>query len=657
LENIVATATTEPAASEPPPDAARPVWRERRILLPVALAALAGLAVSLVAFLSVRQWEIQRQIYSFDEIADLQRAALQRAINSTLEILHSIRAFYASSREVEREEFRVFVTNALGRHPEIQSLEWLPRVTDAQRDALEQAVRKEGHDGFTITDIGADGRRVGAPRREQYFPSVYLEPFTENRAAFGLDHFAIPARQEAMLVACDTAEPRAIPWERLFRMGRQDPFPYAALVFIPIYPSDKPADTAEHRREHLLGHAVAVIHVSTLVDVALRGMHRRDVNVYLGDEPVFEQEPLMLRYGPATQPLVGAQAAAKLRELRERRLKPTPLPVAGRSWTLWSEPTPGYLAARRAWPEWAVLCGGLITTLLLAAYLASALGRTAHVERLVAERTAALEKTNRDLQREIAERYRAELRLRKATAQLTQSNKELEQFAYVASHDLQEPLRMISSYTQLLARRYRDKLDATANDFIGFAVEGVTRMQQLINDLLAYSRVGRQGRPFQATDTGQVLARVLATLRLALQESQAEITHDDMPTVMADALLLEQLFQNLIGNAIKFRNKQPPRIRIRASQDVKCWLFSVSDNGIGIAPEHKERIFQMFQRLHSREEYPGTGIGLAICKKIVEHHRGRLWVESAPGQGSTFCFTIPSRGDTTTASTPSGPAV
>jgi signal transduction histidine kinase len=245
---------------------------------------------------------------------------------------------------------------------------------------------------------------------------------------------------------------------------------------------------------------------------------------------------------------------------------------------------------------------------------------------------------------DVTERKRAEEKLRLTWADLERSNKELEQFAYIASHDLQEPLRMVSSYTQLLARRYRGRLDADADEFIAFAVDGANRMQSLINDLLAYSRVGTRGRGFEPTDCAAALDQALANLKAAVEESGAVVTHDPLPTVMADGSQMVQLLQNLIGNAVKFHGQNPARVHLSAVQKGNEWVFRVRDDGIGIDPKYAERIFNVFERLHTREEYPGTGIGLAICKKIVERHAGRIWVESQLGKGATFHFTIPTKG-------------
>jgi PAS domain S-box-containing protein len=233
-----------------------------------------------------------------------------------------------------------------------------------------------------------------------------------------------------------------------------------------------------------------------------------------------------------------------------------------------------------------------------------------------------------------------EQRVQERTAELAASNHDLEQFAYVASHDLQEPLRMVASYLQLLERRYQGKLDNDADDFIRFAVDGAKRMQQLINDLLTYSRIGSRGKPFVPVDWNAVFDEALKNLEKAVTEQGAEVTRDDLPTIPGDPTQAVQLLQNLLGNAVKFHGPEPPRVHVAAEPDGPAWKFSVRDNGIGIAPKYADRIFVIFQRLNSRVEYPGTGIGLAVCKRVVERHGGRIWFESRPKGGTTFYFTL-----------------
>lgn len=253
--------------------------------------------------------------------------------------------------------------------------------------------------------------------------------------------------------------------------------------------------------------------------------------------------------------------------------------------------------------------------------------------------------TSRDrLAEEVKRREEVEKQLRETMTELERSNRDLEQFAYVASHDLQQPLRLVTSYVELLARRYKGKLDTDADEFISFALDSANRMQRLIRDLLAYARVEMVGKPLVETSCNEALNTALMNLRPLVEETSAEVTHDPLPTVTGDELQLVQLFQNLVGNAVKFHGPLPPKVHVSAERRNGEWLLSVRDNGIGMDPKHAERIFLVFQRLHTPGEYQGTGIGLAICKKIVEHHGGSIWVESELGEGSTFYFTIPTKG-------------
>ncbi len=265
------------------------------------------------------------------------------------------------------------------------------------------------------------------------------------------------------------------------------------------------------------------------------------------------------------------------------------------------------------------------------------------LERRVQERTADLAKANEALKEENLERLRAEEAIKRYAKELERSNKELQQFAYVASHDLQEPLRMVGSFLQLLERRYGPQLDSDAKEFIYYAVDGAIRMQTLINDLLEYSRVGTRGKPFEEINLNEIIAHVKSNLDVAIKENNAVIKVKRLPKIYGDGTQLTQVFQNLIGNAIKFHADKSPEINISSIRKNGDYEILVQDNGIGIDPQYKEKIFLIFQRLHTREEYPGTGIGLAICKRIVERHGGMIWVESQAGEGATFHFSIPAK--------------
>ena len=243
--------------------------------------------------------------------------------------------------------------------------------------------------------------------------------------------------------------------------------------------------------------------------------------------------------------------------------------------------------------------------------------------------------------RDVTQRKLDQDRLRQTAEQLRQSNLELQQFAYVASHDLQEPLRAIGTFCEMLRRRYQGQLDAEGDRWIEFVVDGAHRMQALVQDLLTYSRLESGAKPFAAVDVGEVFQRAKTNLGSLIDETRAEVTAGELPTVPGDALQLVQLLQNLVGNAIKFHGHEPPRVHVLAERSDEGWHFAVRDNGIGIEPKFHDRIFDLFKRLHTSDRYPGTGIGLSVCRKVVQRHGGRIWVESAPGRGSTFHFTLP----------------
>jgi PAS domain S-box-containing protein len=734
-------------------------WRHR---LPLAFIVLSGLSLSFILFLIVREAEAKRDQADFQRRATIPIAAIEDAIDEHMALLGSIAAFYFSSHQVDRNEFRAFTADALRRLPAVQALVWAPRVPPEARLEHEAAVRAQGHPQYQIMEGSATRHR--AEPRGVYFPALYVQPESRMAPLFGVDLGADVEVTRAMKEALDRGEPVSTALRVSEVGGRQERL---YQVIAPIYQNGAAHDSAPERQRNLGGYIVLFVRPAALINAAL-------VKV-----PAVHTHSLRLQALDVSGSRQAIYVSPNWRDTQAQpdlEVRPT-VNFAGRNWRVVCQPAGG-LVTQQTWQSYAVLISSLVLTFLAGGYLSSMWNRAAKVEKLVEERTAELACINATLTREIAarekisealaqERYLVDalldtipdhiyfkdersrfLRINKAMArlfklenpdqavgksdfdfftaehaqrafddeqqilrtgqavvgreeketwpdgsvtwvsttkealrdrtakivgtfgisrditarkqaeqaladkaeELQRSNTELEQFAYVASHDLQEPLRMVASYTQLLGRRYKGKLDGEADEFISYAVEGATRMQVLINDLLAYSRVGTRGKPFSIADCNEALARALANLKLASEEAEAQVTNDPLPQVEGDATQLMQLFQNLVGNAIKFRSPaRRPEIHITASarraehadRPRFEWLFAVRDNGIGIEQKYFDRIFIIFQRLHTREQYPGTGIGLAVCKKIVERHGGRIWVESTVGKGSTFYFTLP----------------
>jgi signal transduction histidine kinase/integral membrane sensor domain MASE1 len=615
----------------------RQVWLRRQVS--VSLPLVVTFALVVVLFIYTSSWQQNRVKLEFDRRVEGLAQVLKKNFDLYLEVLHSIEGFYASSSKMGRREFRTFAESFLSRYPGIHALSWNPRIPDTRRAEYEESARHEGYSNFWITELDGQGQIVRASKRYEYVPVFYIEPFDKSRNALGFDVASDFIRFQALSEARDTGKPIATAWVTLVQETENKP---AFLVFLPIYLHGLPQNTLEERRHNLQGYVVGVFRINEMVEASLEGTDREGIVIHLHDEATPGWKYLL--YSSLSDDQRGGNALAQDRQEQNAELqKKLVFEVAGRKWVLEFFPTQKYLVVNRSWEAWTVLAGGMLFTGLLGTLLLVITGRTARIEELVSKRTWELKQVNEDLEHQIKQREQAEKALIKQAEELTRSNAELEQFAYIASHDLQEPLRMVASFVQLLERRYKDKLDSDANEFIAYAVEGAKRMQALINGLLAYSRIGTHGKPFELTDCEAVLESALSNLRVAIEESNAIVTHDPLPTVMADGSQLIQLFQNLIGNALKFCNIKAPEIHIGVKQRYGEWLFSVKDNGIGIDPQYAERIFVIFQRLHTRSEYSGTGIGLAICKKIVERHGGRIWVESELGKGATFYFTIPDR--------------
>ena len=478
-------------------------------------------------------------------------------------------------------------------HPGVQGMAVALRVEAGRTKAVEAARRAEGAPGYAIHPPG---------ERPLKFPIIYIAPDDErNRAALGFDMYTDEARRTAMDSAIASAMPAASAPVRLKQeIGGE--IQNGMVIYVPIYRLD--LDLPPERRE-LVGFITSPI---------------RFGDFFVGIFGAVPDPNLALRVSDGDDVLyaTGSPADARLASRRE-------VSVAGRTWVVDVATTAGFDRDSDRALVYGLGIGGALISLLMFILTRSELRAHRRAQRMIVE----------------LERSREAL-LRKA-AELSRSNAELEQFAYIASHDLQEPLRMISSYCELIERRYGERLDDAGRRFLGFARDGAVRMRSLINDLLAYLRISGEveRRPCSSQEACR---QAIDNLRVAIDDAGAAVTVDRLPEVIADPGQLMQIFQNLLGNALKYRGDRRPEIRVSGRRDGESVEFAVVDNGIGIGSEHFERIFGVFQRLHGENDFSGTGIGLAVCRKLVERSGGRIWVESQVGIGSTFRFTLPAAG-------------
>jgi len=579
-------------------------WLRRQLYVTVPLVLLFGVVVALFVFISQR--EQARIDAEFRVLAGDIHQGLGVRLENTLAVLSSIEGFYASSHEVEPYEFEIFAQRLVQHLEGISALSWTPLVPWRERAAFEARARRSGLEGYRITERGPDGALRPAARRDHYVPVEVIAPRSGNELALGFDMASDAARREAQQEARDTGQAVA---SGLVELAQRPE--HAVLVLLPVYRLGAQDYTLEARRRYLKGFAVALFSFEGLLGDAARRAAAAGLNLALSDRTALGER--LLLYGTDS---------ASPGDLREEFT----ISFARRTWQL--ELTLGEQAfvARHSWGAWLVLAGGLVLTVLLGILLLAGVGRTAQVEALVAERTEALRQTG---------------------AQLARSNRELEQFAYVASHDLKAPLRTIASFAQLLDQRHGSRLEGEAREFLDFIRHGAERMQELIDALLQLSRVDARRLELSPVSMRVAVDRACGALAADLEQSRARLHIGELPFVRGDLHTLAQLWQNLIANAIKFqRPGQVPDIRIEAVERPADWAFSITDNGIGIGAAHREQVFFVFRRLHTPEDYPGTGIGLAICKKVVQLHGGDIWVEPTTGAGTTVRFTLPKGGPT-----------
>ena len=619
-----------------------------RRYIPAALTLGAGVVLSIVLFSLIREREQALTQAVFEREASIRVAAIQSGIDRSLEVVESIGGLYAASDKIERRDFRAFVQEPLSRHKDIQALEWVPRVKDSERASYEEAARVDGLDGFQFTERMVQGLMDRAPPQTEYFPVYYVEPLTGNESAMGFDLASSATRLEALERARDSGEIVATGRITLVQgTGEQSGY----LIFRPVYRNGATHGTVQERRESLEGYALGVFRAGRMVEESLKEFPVAGIDFSVYDEASPPGERLLYyhqsRARGAAAPALGEERAQASEGLHLRAA----LDVPGRRWSLLFSPTPEFLAAQRTLRAWEVLAAVLMFTSLLVAYLLTELARTGKIERLATD----LSKANKALERQITQRKRAEEALKSSAARLERSNRELEQFASVAAHDLQEPLRKVQTFGERLRAEAGPQLTAEGLDYLERMQDASGRMRTLIDDLLTFSRVTTKGEAFVPVDVTGVAREVVSDLEASLEEEGGRVEVGHLPHIDADPMQVRQLLQNLISNGLKFRRlDQAPVVKVRgrllggsgdrgdpASPVNGMCEITVEDNGIGFDEKYIDRIFTIFQRLHGRGEYEGTGIGLALCRKIAERHGGTITATSRPGQGSTFAVTLP----------------
>lgn len=598
------------------------IWRKYAHIF---FTLVVGIGLSFVAFVVAVDWTKRNVQTKFNRISQLQALQIEDSLTDNMDFVRTVAALHHVTEEIKFNAFSTFVKHFLPDHPGLDGVIWAPRVQNDKRQ--EHEVGATHHQTYKIIERDADGKIVAAQARDEYFPvyyAEYAEPYVSEAYPIGMDLSSRPRFRQRMEKARDMGE-------LVMKKGGAELVIEGGLpkylVIYPVYTTKaKALDSIEQRREDLLGYVIGVEDMGdaleySLDDTAIKGIDVRLFDLSDGIIPELvhvHKSKLRVDYS-------GHEAVTPNEGLKfEKHFS-----AAGREWLIVTTPAPGYFSSDDSWIAWVVLGVGFFGTIVFSAYLLGLAKQADKTENLVVQRTAELSLKKREL-----EAY---------SDALAHSNDELQQFAYVASHDLQEPLRMVSSFTQLLKQRYGEQLDENANEYIDFAIDGVERMRALINDLLTYSRVDTTGRELKSTDMVEVMGWALSNLRATINEAQADISYDELPRVRGDKSQLQRLMQNLISNAVKYRSEtRKPTVKIGAVRDGHEWLFSVTDNGVGIDSKYYERIFEIFQRLHAHDLYPGSGMGLAICKKIVKRHGGRIWLTQGPGGvGTTVNFTLP----------------
>ncbi|MCO6413937.1 MAG: CHASE domain-containing protein [Thiogranum sp.] len=585
--------------------------RAQRIPL---LVLLGGLLLSVVVAGGLHNESVEQTRRDFERAARDRAMALELGVVNGLLIGHSVAGLFAASQEVTREEFAAFSRFILGNTPYIRALQWAPRVMRDERDLFESSGRATVAD-YRLVELTADGRPVPAGQRDEYFPVHFVEPYQGNEAWIGFDLASDAMRAQALTYALEQQRPGTSGRVRLLR----DAGATGVLTFLPAYRHTVPPENAQQRRESLLGMIVIVMDVPALVESSLAHLEPSGIDFTLTDASAPAGERFLyhrLSGGHATAGTGAAPAGASELSYAES------LPVNNRRWVLEMEPAHGYFSTAVTLEVWLVFGGMLAATLLLAAYL-----------NLLRQRELGLRRDRAQLEDLVAER----------TRDLENTNRELETFSYSIAHDLRAPLRAISGFSQILLEDSRDKLDSEEQATLDRVVAASNHMARLIDDILELARVNRGEVSRRNVDLSAMAHSIVERIETSAGERRGTVAWKIQDGVVAsgDSNMLLLLLDNLLGNAWKYSAQTAaPQIEFGATRGDGEDLFYVRDNGIGFDMKYAQTIFGVFQRLHSRDSFEGTGIGLATVQRIVTRHAGRVWAESAPGAGATFFFSL-----------------
>ena len=629
--------------------------------LPIVLVVLLGVLITDLAFREVTGWEEQKAQNAFREASRDRILVIQREITLTLAMVEDIAAFFDASKNIGRREFREFLGPVLKRYEAIQALQWVPRVPAEERaDFVTEA--KRGFYRFEITERDDNGELTSATSRPEHFPVLYIQPYKQNKELLGFDLASSPSMMQVLDGVRAAGEMRVSPF---ISLETGSGVPSRFMAFMPVYHREResrevvnidledPDDFIFHTPQirELRGFAIGVFNVADVVERALGHLVPIGIDLQFYDVTGEEEQTLLYVHASRFQSKNFDVIAPHDEVARSSRELIETLDVGNRKWKVVCTPLPGRFLAG-SWSGWIILFGGFSFTILLVIYLFTLLGRARQVRHLVSERTEQLLSAVNALNNEVNERKHAEQALQRLneslehhvsvrTDEAERRAAELEQFAYVASHDLKAPLRAISNLAGWLQEDLEHKLTSETREQLNLMQDRVNRMQALIEGLLDYSRIGRMGLEISPVDVAALLEETIDSLS---PPPEFSITiGPGMPVFHTDRLQLGQVFANLIGNSIKHHPSEKGRIWIDVEEEGEFYAFSVTDDGLGIAPEYHAKIFMMFQALEVKDMGANTGIGLALVKKIVQEHGGAIKIDSEVGKGACFRFTWPKK--------------